>query len=131
VQSSFCWEEFVGGSATVGTSEVGSDMIIVVTDPGTGDTVIIGGGPIVDPVFDVTFPGILFPVGTYNLAWTIDDGTCLSEPLITQVVIADIPVAPLMVDTVEICEGETATLFAFGDFDSTSFVTWYNNNCCY
>jgi len=31
-----------------------------------------------------------------------------------------------MVDTVEICEGETATLFAFGDFDSTSFVTWYD-----
>jgi gliding motility-associated-like protein len=98
----------------------------------SGDTVVnlTDLGPIVDIGTQVVAMGpvTLFPLGDHYIITTMTDPVtgCTSIPDISILTVAEGPVAPLVLDTVEICEGETATIFAFGDFDSTSYVSWYD-----
>lgn len=119
-------------TATVLTNEAGADINVLVIEVASGDTVLNapGAATAVAGVNTISVSGDLnaFPLGDHVAYFTVSDPVtgCESDAAITLLTIGQEPVAPLVLDTVEICFGETATLFAFGDFDSTSYVTWYD-----
>lgn len=112
----------------VNTENVGDFGHIITITP-VGDT-------LQDVVFEITEISIdldwlnLVPSGDYLVVFTVIDAVtgCESDPAITLVQVQDLPDAPTVLDTVEICSGETATLFAYGQVaNPNSVITWYDN----
>ena len=112
---------------TVNPDLVGGTITNVLIDA-LGDTVLNLERPITATVIETDLTPLNLTVGVYTHYAFVNDGDC-NSPVVTQsITINPVPDAPIVLDTVEICSGETATLFAFGQVaNPNSIITWYDN----
>jgi gliding motility-associated-like protein len=120
----FCESESYTVTATVGLEAIGGTLESVLTND-QGDVIDAQSNPIVSITTEITFIGLT--PGVYSHFVIVNDGECESLPSEQTIIINANPDAPLVLDTVTICSGETATLFAFGQNNNpNSIITWYD-----
>jgi gliding motility-associated-like protein len=120
----FCEAESYIITATVGLDAIGSTLESTLTND-QGDVIDAQSNLITGITTDITFVGLT--PGVYSHFVTVNDGDCESLPTEQTIVINENPDAPLVLESVTICSGETATLFAFGqNANPNSIITWYD-----
>ncbi|MEZ5008988.1 MAG: gliding motility-associated C-terminal domain-containing protein [Chitinophagales bacterium] len=112
---------------TVNPDLVGGTITNILIDA-LGDTVLNLERPITATVIETDLTPLNLIVGVYTHYAFVNDGDC-NSPIVTQsITINPVPDAPIVLDTVEVCAGETATLFAYGQVaNPNSIITWYDN----
>ncbi|MEZ5003282.1 MAG: gliding motility-associated C-terminal domain-containing protein [Chitinophagales bacterium] len=115
-------------SFTVSDEQIGFEHHWILINTGTGDTIVDQDGFIITEIETPYYSSI--EAGQYVWIVSIINPTtgCESDPSIMSLTVSPIPDAPTVLDTVEICSGETATLFAYGQVaNPNSVITWYDN----
>lgn len=104
---------------------IGNTLVSILMNEG-GDTIANQSITIAESVTVLEVVGLA--AGTYTHSVAVDNGDCVSDEAVQTIIIHELPEVPTVLDTVEVCYGETATLFAFGEVNNpNSIITWFDN----